>query len=96
MSYVKRIVCLANSYKAPGGRCIAGKELDSGAWIRPISSRATCELQFPEYRYENWTGPKLLDIVDVPLLRPEAAGQVLGGAGLQACIKAAQDSGFSR
>jgi hypothetical protein len=30
-----RIVCLANSWR-PGGRCVAGIDLDSGQWVRPI------------------------------------------------------------
>ena len=33
-----KIVCLANSRKI-SGRCIAGKIMDSGKWIRPVSSR---------------------------------------------------------
>ena len=72
MGYVKRIVCLANSYKL-NGRCIAGREVlangEYGGWIRPVSSRATEEVSFSEYRYGNHTTPKLLDIIDVPLLK---------------------------
>jgi len=74
MAYVKRIVCLANSYKPPNGRCIAGRETtgnEYGGWIRPVSERPTAELMFSEYRYENNTSPKLLDIVDVPLLNAD-------------------------
>ncbi|HXQ27554.1 MAG TPA: hypothetical protein VN822_14200 [Candidatus Acidoferrales bacterium] len=74
MAYVKRIVCLANSYKPPNGRCIAGKEVLAdgyGGWIRPVSGRSTAEVSFSEYRYEDNTSPKLLDIVDVPLLNAD-------------------------
>ena len=74
MSYVKTIVCLANSYKPPQGRCIAGREVLAhgyGGWIRPVSTRPTAELQFSEYRYENNASPKILDIVDVPLLNAD-------------------------
>jgi Dual OB-containing domain len=73
MSYVKRIVCLANSYK-PGGRCIAGIEIlddgEFGSWVRPISARDTAEVSYNEYKYQSGHTPKLLDIIDVPLLKP--------------------------
>ena len=73
MTYFKTIVCLANSYKAPSGRCIVGKEITAegyGGWIRPVSGRPYAELSSWEYRYDDGTIPKLLDIVDVPLARP--------------------------
>ena len=72
MSYVKRIVCLANSRKY-AGRCIAGKECvpaGFGAWVRPVSARTTTELGRDERRYPDGKDPKILDLVDVALLEP--------------------------
>jgi hypothetical protein len=70
---LKRIVCLANSKKNTG-RCIAGKELGSGKWIRPISARVSHEVSESERGYQDGTGPAVLHVIDVPLLeaRPKA------------------------
>lgn len=73
MPYSKTIVCLANSFKN-SGRCVAGRELlENGAlgpWVRPVSHRPTTELQLWECIYPDNGIPKLLDIIDVPLLNP--------------------------
>jgi len=72
MTYVKRIVCLANSTKI-GGSCIAGREVLAdgkfGSWIRPISSRSTAEVSHAECKYSDNSVPKLLDVIDIPLTR---------------------------
>ena len=42
MSSVKRIICLANSWKIQE-RCIAGIDIDTGKWVRPV-----CDSLYPE------------------------------------------------
>lgn len=72
----KRIVCLANSRKLQG-RCIAGRELVSGrpaAWIRPVSDREHEEVSEYERQYQDGSDPRVLDIMDVPLLEPRPKG----------------------
>jgi hypothetical protein len=63
---VTRLVCLANSRKT-GGRCVAGKEVSTGRWIRPIGMGPDQELSPTAYQYPDGSEPLLLDIFDLVL-----------------------------
>jgi len=68
-----RLVCLANSYKH-GERCIAGKSLETGAWVRPVSDVGHGEVPW-KARLIGGREPLPLDILDIPL---EAGGPDCG------------------
>jgi hypothetical protein len=67
MSAIRRIICLANSRKV-SGRCIAGKDIGTGNWIRPVSDRPSGEISEEERRYEDGTSAQMLDLIDIPVV----------------------------
>ncbi|MFD4658523.1 hypothetical protein ACFWP2_23160 [Kitasatospora sp. NPDC058444] len=74
MPLVKKLVCLANSRKL-SGRCVAGMvDGASGEWVRPVSARPNREVSAGERLYKDETEPDILDIVLVPLHRPQPHG----------------------
>lgn len=76
MATVKRMVCLANSRKL-SGRCIAGIEVDGNrrlGWVRPVSAREHEEVSEYERQYEDGSDPRVLDLMDVPLLEARPKG----------------------
>ena len=75
--YKKTIICLANSRKPPSGRCVAGKEYENNAignWLRPVSKRDGHAVSEEERRYDNGPIAQLLDIISIPLRKPDPYG----------------------
>ncbi|MDJ0729521.1 MAG: hypothetical protein QNJ33_05950 [Crocosphaera sp.] len=61
------IICLANSLKLQE-RCIAGINLETGCWVRPICSQYPDDGRIPSsIRLINNKEPSLLDVIDIPL-----------------------------
>ena len=73
VSKVVRIVCLANSRKG-GDRCIAGMELGSTEWVRPISRRSSEAVSDAERQYANGADPRILDVVSMRLAEQKSDG----------------------
>lgn len=60
-----KIICLANSYKHQG-RCIAGIDMASGQWVRPISNLDDGRIPI-ENQYIKAEHISILDIIDIPI-----------------------------
>ncbi len=60
-----RIVCLANSYKH-NERCIAGIDVETGKWVRPVSSREDRAIT-KAMRAISGKEPQILDVLEIPL-----------------------------
>lgn len=72
----KRIVCLANSRKL-SGRCVAGIEIEDTrrvGWIRPVSDGPDKEVSEYDRQYRDGSDPKVLDVIEVPLIAPQPSG----------------------
>ena len=61
-----QIICLANSFKGGGGRCIAGIDRDSGEWVRPFNPRGH-EGAIGSERLIKRDEPRILDVLDIPI-----------------------------
>lgn len=60
-----RIVCLANSFKK-GGRCVAGIDLETGRWMRPIGrgdEGAIGDERFDSSNEEGWAAPQTFSCI---------------------------------
>lgn len=64
MSAVELVV-LANSWKF-GGRCLAGIELDTGKWVRPVHHPDDGRVPVSIMKLGGFV-PDLLDIIEIPL-----------------------------
>jgi len=69
MAYTRTIICLGASRKH-GGYCFAGKDINTGEWIRPVSNRADEEISHAECPPANGIRANLLDVLEIPFLRP--------------------------
>ena len=60
-----RLVVLANSWKRSDW-CIAGIDLDTGAWVRPVSALPDGRIPKSAMKLDGYF-PQLLDVIEVPL-----------------------------
>jgi hypothetical protein len=67
----RTIACLANSWKL-GASCVAGVDLETNEWIRPLGSGSHGAVTEREQRLDDGTRPALLDVIEIPLLGPAA------------------------
>ena len=63
-------ICLANSYKLRG-RCIAGLLTDGSGWIRPCAEAGSGELYPHQYKLQDGSEPRILDVIRVFCVAPE-------------------------
>jgi len=63
--FIEEIICLANSRKH-SGRCIAGKRVSNGTWIRPIGTGLGHEITEDDRRYQNGASAQIFDVIKIP------------------------------
>lgn len=68
MPRVVDVLCLANSLKHRG-RCVAGIDLETGEWIRPVAGTTHGELHPEHYMLRAGGVPRVLDVIRMPLER---------------------------
>lgn len=61
-----QIVCMANSWKL-GERCIAGIDIATKNWIRPVCDRTKYGSVPKNIRWINGKEPQILDVIELPL-----------------------------
>ncbi len=61
-----QIICLANSHKGGGQRCVAGIDMCTKEWVRPFNSRGH-EGAIGNERLINGNEPKILDVLEIPI-----------------------------
>lgn len=61
--FYKEIICLANSRRLQG-RCVAGRDIKTNEWVRPVSSGET--LTINQIKFKDGSIPKLLDVIRFP------------------------------
>lgn len=66
-----KIICLANS-KKNGDRCIAGIDICTGKWIRPVSNLDDGRVPISQCLI-NQEEPQLLDLLDIPVEYTESS-----------------------
>ena len=73
MAYTKTILCLAASRKHQG-KCFAGRCIETGEWIRPVSNRPDEEISAGESLLSTGAQAAVLDVLEVPMLEAKPRG----------------------
>jgi len=61
-----QIICLANSKKGGGKRCVAGIDMCTKKWVRPFNARGH-EGALGNEKLINGNEPKILDVLEIPI-----------------------------